>query len=365
MRTLTLAMLLLSSLGAIEVHAFDFAISNFTVLRDGSTLFTDSFSDTTPPVAPKFNNGNTASYTLPAGSFSPAVNGKLHLNSAAATISPAVSTKLGVAAHLNSNTDPANTTIGLKPGYSLEVSGIWDAIAPADAKETYFIELSDWQNKTCDACIRVGVVKNADGTVEIQFWRNLIADDEIKDRVVLGKAAFSPGDNQQIRLRLKKVSPTTNEVRASYAYVKDGVVGTEVELGGQTDVFTVRGYAIAAFKAFAPAAYGKPSGTNKGLSLTANINVDNSHAGKTGNIYVVAIFQGSIFAHNGTSWVAWDGVATLPAYATNVSLTDRSIDVLDKLDVSSIVGTTILVGYARNQDDLINTKAYDVVHTVQ
>ncbi len=364
MRITVLSALLL---GALPFHAqaFDFAIGNFTVLRDGSTLFTDSFVETTPPAAPKFNNGNTASYTLPAGSFSPAVNGKLHLNSAAATISPAVSTKLGVAAHLNSNTDPANTAIGLKPGHSLEVSGTWDAIAPADAKETYFIELSDWQNKTCDACIRVGVMKNADGTVEIQFWRNLIANDEIKERVVLGKAAFSPGDNQQIRFRLKKVSPTTNEVRASYAYVKDGVVGTEVELDGQTDVFAARGYAIAAFKAFAPAAYGKSTGTDKDLSLTANINVDNSHAGKTGNIYVVAIFQGSIFAHNGTAWVAWDGVTTLPAYATNVALTDRSINVLDKLDVSSIVGTTILVGYARDQDDLINTKAYDVVHTVQ
>ena len=111
MRITVLSALLL---GALPFHAqaFDFAIGNFTVLRDGSTLFTDSFAETTPPAAPKFNNGNTASYTLPAGSFSPAVNGKLHLNSAAATISPAVSTKLGVAAHLNSNTDAANTTIG-------------------------------------------------------------------------------------------------------------------------------------------------------------------------------------------------------------------------------------------------------------
>lgn len=354
------------SILSIQAKAFDFAISNFTVLRNGGTMFTDSFTNSTPPNAPAFNNGNAASYYLPAGSFSPAVNGKLHLNSAAATISPAVSTRLGVAAHLNTNKDPSVTTSGLKPGSSFEVSAIWDATAPADEKEAYFIELSDWDNnKKCEACIRTGVVKNPDGTVEIQFWRNLIANDEIKDKTILGKAPFAPGDNQQIRFRLKKTSPTTNEVRASYAYIKDGVVGTETELAGQTNTFTSQGYAIAAFKAFAPAAYGKSTGNNKDLSLTANINVANSHAGKTGNIYVVAIFQGSIFAHNGSAWVAWNGTTTLPAYASNVALTDRSINVLDKLDVSSIVGTTILVGYARDQDDLINTRAYDVVHTVQ
>lgn len=364
MRLPTLAMILFSTLVSIEAQAFDFAISNFTVLKNGETIFTDSFTATTPPAAPKYNTGSGASYYLPAGSFSPAVGGKLHLNSASATISPAVSSKLGVAAHLTTNIEP-DSTLGLKPGSSFEVIATWDAIAPANAKETYFIELGDWQGKTCDACIRTGVVKNTDGTVEIQYWRNLIADDEIKDKVVLGTAPFTPGDNRQIRLRLKKSDKTSNAVRASYAYIDNGVIGTEVDLAGQTDTFTARGYSRAAFKAFAPAAYGKPTGTNKDLTLTANINVDNGHAGKTGNIYVVAIYQGSIFAHNGTSWAAWSGTTTLPAYASNVSLTDRSINVLDKLDVSSIVGTTILVGYASSYEDLIATQAYDVVHTVQ
>ena len=102
-----------------------------------------------------------------------------------------------------------------------------------------------------------------------------------------------------------------------------------------------------------------------GMLLSGKLRKANGHAGKTGNIYVVAIYQGSIFAHNGTSWAAWSGTTTLPAYASNVSLTDRSINVLDKLDVSSIVGTTILVGYASSYEDLIATQAYDVVHTVQ
>ncbi|MBI5936450.1 MAG: hypothetical protein HY850_01220 [Betaproteobacteria bacterium] len=362
MRLPTLAMILFGI--SIEAQAFDFAISNFTVLKNGETMFTDSFTGTTPPAAPKYNTGSDASYYLPAGSFSPAVGGKLHLNSAAATLSPAVSSRLGVAAHLTTNIETSSTA-GLKPGSSFEVIATWDAITPADTKETYFIELGDWQNSACDDCIRTGVFKNADGTVEIQFWRNLIANDEIKEKVVLGTAPFTPGDNRQIRLRLKKTDKTSNAVRASYAYIDNGVVGTEVDLPGQTDIFTSRGYSRAAFKAFAPAAYGKSSGTNKDLSLTANINVDNSHAGKTGNIYVVAIYQGWVFVHNGSTWVSWDPATTLPAYATNVSLSDRSINVLDKLDVSSLVGTTILVGYARDQDDLINNKAYEVVHTVQ
>lgn len=364
MRSSTLAMILFGTLVSIEAQAFDFAISDFTVLKNDTTIFTDSFTATTPPAAPKYNTGSDASYYLPAGSFSPAVNGKLHLNSAAATLSPAVSSKLGVAAHLTTNIDTTSTA-GLKPGSSFEVIATWDAITPADTKETYFIELGDWQNNACDVCIRTGVFKNADGTVEIQFWRNLIANDEIKEKVVLGTAPFTPGDNRQIRLRLKKTDKTSNAVRASYAYIDNGVVGTEVDLAGQTDIFTSRGYSRAAFKAFAPAAYGKPSGTNKELSLSANINVDNSHAGQTGNIYVVAVYQSLIFANNGSGWVAWDLGATLPAYASNVSLTDRSVSIVDKLDVSSLVGAMIYVGYARDQADLFSSQAFDLVYTVQ
>lgn len=364
MRIAIVSTLLLGTL-TFHAQAFDFAISNFQVSRNGSTIFDDTFATSTPPKAPNFSGGTTASYTLPAGSFSPAVNGKLRLNSAAATISPVVSARLAVSAHLNTDLNAADGTKGLKPGSAFRVVGTWDAIAPEGTEEKYLIELSDWANKACDACIRLGVTKNTDGTVEVQFWTNKIGSDQILDKTVLGKATFAPGANQQIRLTLKKDSPTTNEVRASYAYVNNGAAGQEIELPGSANIFTARGYAIAAFKATAPAAYGKPTGTNKDLTLTANINVDNGHAGKTGNIYVVAIYQGSIFAHNGTSWAAWSGTTTLPAYASNVSLTDRSINVLDKLDVSSIVGTTILVGYASSYEDLIATQAYDVVHTVQ
>lgn len=354
-------------LGTLTFHAqaFDFAISNFQVSRNGSTIFDDTFATSTPPNAPNFSNGSAASYTLPAGKFSAAVNGKLRLNSAAATISPVVSARLAVSAHLNTDQNAADTSKGLKPGSSFRVMSTWDATAPAGTEEKYFIELSDWFSKACDACIRLGVAKNTDGTVEVQFWTNKIGNDQILDKTVLGKATFDPGANQQIRLTLKKDSPTTNEVRASYAYVNNGVAGQEIDLPGSANVFTARGFAIAAFKATAPAAYGKSTGTNKDLSLTANINVDNSNAGKTGNIYVVAIYQGSVFAHNGTTWVAWNGTTTLPAYAANVSLADRSINVLDKLDASSIVGATVLVGYGHDQDDLINNKTYEVVHTVQ
>lgn len=363
MRSLTLALFMLATFPITEAQAFDFAISNFTVLRDGATMFEDSFTGTTPPAAPNYKNGNPASYYLPAGSFSPAVGGKLHLNSAAGTISPAVSSALGVAAHLNSNKDPSDTTIGLKPGHTIEVSGIWDTATPADSREGYWIELGDWVSNTCE-CLRVGVVKTTEGAIVIRFWRDSISNDAVQNRTVLGEAAFTPGANQQIRFKLTKASASSNAVTASYAYVNDGVAGTEVALAGTTDLFTAQGFATAAFKAFAPVAYANTSGTNSKLSVTANINVDNSHAGKTGNIYVLAVFQGLIFVHNGSTWLAWNG-GTLPAYASDVALTDRGIKILDGLDVSSLTGTTIYVGYGRDQNDLVSTQAYNIVHTIQ
>lgn len=352
-----------------QAYAFDFAISNFKFVRNGTTIFDDSFTSTAPPTAPNFRSGAAASYTLPAGSISPAVGGRLHLNSATATISPAVSSKLAVAAHLNTSRDATDPATGLKSGATLEVSAIWDAVTPAGAAEAYFIEMGDWadlpapQGKTCE-CIRVGVVKQTDGTVIIRFWRDTIGNDAIQTRTVLGSVPFAPGSNQQILLKLKKASATSNNVIATYTFVNGGVVGTETALLGTTDLFTARGYALAAFKASAPLAYANLQGTNRNLSMTANINVANSHVGRTGNIYVAAIYQGAIFFNNGSTWGLWTGGAFTP-YASNVTLSDRSVNVLANLDVSGLIGAVILVGYGQGDQDLLNSSAYEIVHTVQ
>lgn len=369
MRFLTFVMFLLGTLIGTQAQAFDFAISNFKVDRNGQTIFDDSFTSSAPPAAPNFKSGTTASYHIPAGSFSPAVGGKLHLNSSAATISPAVSTRLVVAAQLNTSKDATDTSTGLKPGATIEVSGTWDATTPADSQETYWIELGDWVDlgtaggPTCE-CIRVGVVKQAEGAVLIRFWRDSISNDVSQNKTILGSVPFSPGTNQQILFKLKKASATSNAVTATYAFVNDGVAGTETALPGTTDLFTARGYAVAAFKASAPVAYANTTGTSRNLSVTANINVANNHAGRTGNIYVAALYQGAVFFNNGSGWVGWNG-GTFPVYASNVSLSDRGLNVLSNMDVSSFGGADILVGYGRDQTDMINNQAYNIVHTVQ
>jgi hypothetical protein len=364
MRVLIRVMLLCAAVFGTQAQAFDFAISNFKVVRNGQTIFNDSFTSTTPPAAPNFGSGAAASYNLPAGSFSAAVSGKLHLNSAAATISPAVSTSLAVAAHLKTSTDAADTSSGFKPGVTLEVSGTWDAVTPGNApNEGFHIELGDWDNKSCE-CIRLSVQRQSDGTVLIRFWRASIGNDAVLSNTTVGSATFSPGSNQQILLKLKKASASSNAVTASYAYVNGGVAGTEVALAGSTDLFSGRQFALATFKAATPLAYASTSGTNKNLSVTANVNVAGTHMGQMGNIYVAALFRGALYFNNGSAWVAWTGGA-IPAYASNVSLADRSINVLSNLDVSSIVGAIIIVGYGKDQNDLINNQAYNIVHTVE
>lgn len=369
MRLLFKALLWCATAVSLQAHAFDFVISNFKGIRGTTTVFNDSFANTFPPAAPNFANGNAASYSIPAGSFSAAVNGGLHLDSAAATISPAVSTKLAVAAHLNTSKDATDLTSGLKPGVPLEVQGTWNATTPQGDGEGYFIEMGDWTDlgsnggPTCE-CIRVGVVKRSDGAVVIRFWRDSISNDAVQNKVVLDSVPFSPGGNQQILLKLKKASSTSNAVTASYTFINGGVAGTETALAGTTDLFTVRGYALAAFKAAAPAAYANASGTNKNLTMTSSINVDHSHAGQTGNIYVAAIFNGMVFFNNGTGWVQWTS-GTFTPYASNVTLGDRSVDVLAGLDVSGLSGAVVLVGYGKNDSDLINSSAYETVYTVQ
>ena len=350
------------TLFAGQALAFDFAISNFRVLRDGSVLINDTFNGSQPP------SGPSPGYTVLAGVFSPAVNGKLKMNSAAAGISPAVSSKMVVAAQFN--TSKSSDSTGIKPGHTFEVSAIWDAIVPNGPDEAYSIELGDWgtvsggDQNVCYACIKVGVYRETDGSVNVRFWRDSISNNAINKRTILGAVPFSPGTNQQVVLRLVKESATSNAVTAYFAYINNGVEGVMQAVPGTATLFDTKGYALATFRAGAPVAYTSATGTNQNLSLTSNINVDNKHAGKTGNIYVVAVYKGSLFANDGSSWVYWPGTGTLPAYATNVTLADQKVDVVKNIDLSQYSGLQVLVGYGTDVTDVVSSNAFETVYTV-
>lgn len=109
---------------------------------------------------------------------------------------------------------------------------------------------------------------------------------------------------------------------------------------------------------------GSSSGGNDYLYLHAQIHVAASDAGRYGNYYVAAMLPGgSWYLHNGAVWVPWSGGA-LPVYSSG-SLADTTIPVLTGMDVRSLAGTSVVVGYGLSDSDMLSNQKYTVIYTIQ
>ncbi|MBZ0092361.1 MAG: hypothetical protein K8F27_09100 [Sulfuricellaceae bacterium] len=356
-----LAALLLA--GASAANAFPFAIDDFKVVQDGVTIFHDGFDGaTTPPAAPNFSDG-TAGVYWPRGIFSAPAGGKLSLTTAGTEISPVTPNYLvqrGLLEHTVSADGSINASAGLTPGHSFEVSAIYDLNMPQVVSESYGIELGDWAQKNCPDCVRMAVLMNDKGKVNIKFYKINPAT-QLKTDI---SSVTADATHPQILLKLKKSDAASNTVTASYTYIDNGVPGTEVPMAGSTTIFNVQQYSLASFLAYTPVATATAQGSNSNLSLTAQVNGAGNYSGKTVNVYVAAIYGGLVFFNNGMSWAQWTG-GTMPPYASGVKAGDRTLSILSNLDVSSLSGTTIFVGYGVDQDDMINNTAYSSVYTIQ
>ncbi|MHB9116785.1 MAG: hypothetical protein ACYC2R_00730 [Burkholderiales bacterium] len=346
-------------------NAFQFAIDDFKVVQDGTAIFHDGFDGaTTPPAAPNFSDGTAGVYWV-RGTFSAPAGGKLSLTTAGTEISPVTPNYLvqrGLLEHTVSADGSINTSAGLTPGRSFEVSAIYDLNMPQVVSESYGIELGDWAKKNCPDCVRMAVLMNDKGKVNIKFYKINPAT-QLKTDI---SSVTVDSSHQQILLKLSKSDAASNTVTASYAYIDNGVPGAEVPMAGSTTIFNVQPYSLASFLAYTPVATATAQGSNSNLSLTAQVSGAGNYvsAGNPVNVYVAAIYGGAVFFNNGTTWVQWNG-GTMPPYTSGVKAGDRTLSILSNLDVSSLSGTTIFVGYGVDQNDMINNTAYSSVYTIQ
>lgn len=106
------------------------------------------------------------------------------------------------------------------------------------------------------------------------------------------------------------------------------------------------------------------NGTTSDLTLTARIKVSPADAGRTGNYYVGRNAPDSSgdhwYFHNGAQWIAYNGGTFVP-YATG-PLADRDIVVLNHQNATSMAGNSFYVGYAQNQDELLNSHKYGQIY---
>lgn len=139
----------LGSLWSVSCQAIVVYIDEHSIVRNGVTIFTDSFDDgVEPPSAPHFNNPPTntpAGYTSTPFSPTAESGGRLRLDSSQGILilDPLGAQRRVQSASLGTNTT-SSTTTGLKKNHDFSVTGTFSlAIPSGPLTESYGIRLND------------------------------------------------------------------------------------------------------------------------------------------------------------------------------------------------------------------------------
>ena len=202
------------------------AMDEFRIWRDGTWIFTDTFSDgLTPPSAPNFSGGQLASYGTSGLFIEDAAAGRLVMDGMLASAFPGTGypeMDAGHAATLNTNIDPLNTTNGLKINHDFVVEAIFDLTIPDAGREGYGFQLSDGTGQLGDDRAGITVRKNAlDGLVYVQAGNN----DAVADTATpVARHLLALGGADQILLRLSHDDDDPGVITASYDYLTAGLI---------------------------------------------------------------------------------------------------------------------------------------------
>jgi hypothetical protein len=232
---------------SFNANAYVFQVDNFSVSKNESVFFNDSFDDgSPPPSAPNFSNGNPASYFV-KGAMGPETGGKLTLDSADADpgLSSLGTPLLFQAATLLTSTDSSDLTSGMKINNTLLIQAIFDLAMPSVTMESYGINFSDRAtNIGLEGDDIVGVrAINTLGGVKVQFFETSFVDSTFNsiDSILL------EAGHDQIMFNLMRADTNTNAVTASFAYIDGGSVGATQSLSGSADIFNGENWTRAQF----------------------------------------------------------------------------------------------------------------------
>lgn len=225
-------------------------ISTPTNLLSASPIFYDAFSDgSSPPSAPNYLNGNSASYIL-HGTMGPESNaggqGILTLDSAGTQ--PNVWGTQFQQAILTINVDP-NSSAGLKQvNDSFAVGGIFNFFNPGTNGGAYGIRFTDVVVGNGDDIVSLAVKGREDGAAVLDFWvfNNTTNGGTLIDRQVLETG------HDQIGLGLAYmdpdgVGPMSKSVYGAYFYLDNDVPSAFFQMQGNIDIFHGEVFTRAAF----------------------------------------------------------------------------------------------------------------------
>jgi len=255
MKKFAFSVVLSSSLILVSLSPVAYAgpalIDEFSVVKNGITIFTDPFDDgVPPPSAPNFSNGFPASYFV-TGTLDEA-GGRVRLDNVGAAVlppGPFAPMRFFEQALLLTDRDPSNLELGLKIDDTFKITGRYDLTIPAVNVENYGIRLTDATPlNPGDNHVLISVLQGGDGVDRVVFLRiDLIAG------TVTGLAS-TPLDtgHDQISLSLERLSLGSDAITASFNYIDGGVDGPTTTFGATTDIFNGENFTRAAFERVQP-----------------------------------------------------------------------------------------------------------------
>ena len=229
-------------------------IDTFTVQRNGSLFYQDTFSDgAPPPSAQNFPSGLTASYTT-AGTFplGSEAAGVLVLNSAngAAGNNPLGQPRVTQFAALNTNVS-GDLTTGLKIDDTLSVAGIFSLTLPTGPLVNgYGVRVSDRAAPLgIQQAVQLSVLFNpATGVVDIQY---LLQDFDAGTNTILGLVPLSaPAGADQIMLEITRPDTSNNNFFGSWSFGAGGIFGPATTFSASGVLFQGESFVRAEFLAF-------------------------------------------------------------------------------------------------------------------
>lgn len=104
------------------------------------------------------------------------------------------------------------------------------------------------------------------------------------------------------------------------------------------------------------------SGSTRALELNVAIQAATNDTGQSGQIYVAAMLPGNVtYLLTGAGWHKYTGGTVIP-YQTTI-LGSHSIK-LGPFDTTGLSGTSIVIGYGRNEADMLGSGKYKSIYTI-
>jgi hypothetical protein len=227
------------------------SIDQFTIIRNATPFFSDSFSDgIEPPSAPNFAGGGPANYIVLGAIAGTAESGgvlQLDTGNGVSTVNALGVGRIETQVRLATNIDGTNLDAGLKANDTLSLAGIFTLSPLAGAlNPQYSVRFTDAAAGEIHQAVQMQVL--LDTSTGLTRLRYIIQDFDTGTLTVLGNSLLSaPAGADAILLGIDRFDAAGGDFFGSYAYVTNGVVGPRTSFSQGAQMFQGENFVRAEF----------------------------------------------------------------------------------------------------------------------